>query len=305
MAVAFLGAAAAGGALTTKLWVAVIIIIAWNIHANAVNDYADRHIDAVNLSGAADRPLVTGDISHRRLWVLSSVSGLLALALSAVYGPTVVGLSAAIIIIDFIYSVPPLRLTNHTLISPVLLAAAYTVFPLTLGYWSATRDQPYPWLLAIGVFLGFVARMLLKDFRDVKGDRQYGKITFVLRYGTRATCLASGLCWLGAMVAVAVAVRFAPGVIIPLTLGLILVVEQLRRLATASNIPAQQTVIVGIAKIANATIITLMAYLLCLRQGALTPAELQLIPATLGLGLMLPNWPRRSADITRHPYPSR
>ncbi len=41
------------------------------------------------------------------------------------------------------------------------------------------------------LYLLFTGRIILKDFRDREGDAAYGKPTFLLRYGKRATCLLS------------------------------------------------------------------------------------------------------------------
>ena len=41
------------------------------------------------------------------------------------------------------------------------------------------------------LYLLFVGRIVLKDFRDREGDAAYGKSTFLLKCGKPATCLAS------------------------------------------------------------------------------------------------------------------
>src|SRR5687768_11685354 len=45
--------------------------------------------------------------------------------------------------------------------------------------------------LITALYLLFAGRIVLKDFRDREGDAAYGKRTFLLRYGERATCLVS------------------------------------------------------------------------------------------------------------------
>ena len=51
-------------------------------------------------------------------------------------------------------------------------------------------------VLVAGLYLGFVGRILLKDFRDVAGDALYGKRTFLVRHGRRATCTFAAVGWL-------------------------------------------------------------------------------------------------------------
>ena len=48
-------------------------------------------------------------------------------------------------------------------------------------------------LLLAGLYAGFVGRILLKDFRDVRGDALFGKRTFLVRHGRGATCTLSAI----------------------------------------------------------------------------------------------------------------
>jgi 4-hydroxybenzoate polyprenyltransferase len=48
------------------------------------------------------------------------------------------------------------------------------------------------------MYLLFVARINLKDFRDRDGDAAYGKPTLLLRYGKTATCVVSAVALLAA-----------------------------------------------------------------------------------------------------------
>src|SRR5258706_7861999 len=68
-ALVFLGSAAAGG-ITAKTILAFILIVTFTVHANSINDYADKDIDAINLKEAHDRPLVTKDISSQQFWII-------------------------------------------------------------------------------------------------------------------------------------------------------------------------------------------------------------------------------------------
>ena len=46
-----------------------------------------------------------------------------------------------------------------------------------------------------GLYLGFTGRILLKDFRDVRGDALFGKRTFLVRRGRGPTCAVSACLW--------------------------------------------------------------------------------------------------------------
>lgn len=288
-AIVFLGSAAAG-AITFKTYLSFILIVAFTIHANSINDYADRDIDAVNLKNATDRPLVTKDISYKKLWIINLTAGGLLVALSTLYGIGAVLLTIAVLGIDYAYSVKPVRIANRAIATPILLSATYVYYSFSIGYWSVDNPRAYPWALTIGLVLGFIARLLLKDFRDVKGDRKHGKITFLLRYGPKMTCIVSGAFWLFALYAVAYATSFRLGVTIPLLVGLLEVAALLRQLVTSRTIANQQIIISFIAKAANSTILTILVYLLCRNQTNTSDGETQLLTAMLGTILLTFNW---------------
>src|SRR3989338_3200031 len=87
-ALAFLGSVVVGE-VNSKTVLTFFLISAFTIHANSINDYIDRKIDEINLKDAADRPLVTKDISFKTFWVIHFLSGSFALILSLFYGTSV------------------------------------------------------------------------------------------------------------------------------------------------------------------------------------------------------------------------
>lgn len=288
-ALVFLGSAAAGS-ITLKTILAFILIVAFTIHANSINDYSDRDIDKINLKDAHDRPLVTKDITNAQFWAIHFASGFVMLGLSIFYGLGGIILTLAVIFIDYIYSLKPLRITDRTFASPVLLAIAYTYYSFSLGFWSVHTNTTYPWLLTIGLCFGFVARLLLKDFRDVKGDKQHGKITFLLRFGSKLTSFVSGVFWIAAMLVVFAATSFPIGIIVPLSLGSIMVCKWLFLLSKERSITHQQELVAIIAKAANIAIITILAYLLCRQNTGLSATQKEVIPLVVGLVLLTFNW---------------
>jgi len=285
-ALVFVGAAAGGG-LDIKIVAGLLMMIAFTVHANSINDYADREIDAINLQGAGDRPLVSGDISNRQFWLIHAVSVAATLALSAFFGWRGIGLSAIVLLIDYAYSIRPLRITDRTFLSPVLLAITYTYYSFTVGFWAVPNPPAYPWLLTAGLCLGFMARLLLKDFRDVKGDQQHGKLTFLLRFGPRVTTVVSGLLWILSMLLVAAATSYAYGVVLSLIVGALLVWCWLYKLARSPRIHEQEQIVAVIARVGNGAILVILAHLLCVQQTGLSTSEVQLIPLAIGIVVIL------------------
>jgi 4-hydroxybenzoate polyprenyltransferase len=288
-ALVFLGAASAGE-INLKVVLTLILIILVTIHANSINDYADREIDKINLKNATDRPLVNNDVSLKKFWVIHFFSGIFALLISVFYGPATVLLAFGLVIVDYIYSLKPFKLSYRPIASPVLLSAAYVYYSFSLGFFAVAATKPYPWMLSAGLLIGFAARLLLKDFRDAEGDKRYGKETFLLHYGIKTTCITSGILWVIAMFAAAWSVSFAVGVIAPLIVGVGGVIHMLSKLSQSNKINRQQNIISQIAKAANFSIVTLLTYLLCKDQPNLFDYELILIPALIGSSLLVFNW---------------
>ena len=89
---------------------------------------------------------------------------------------------------------PPVALSYRTWAAPAVLSLAYVAIPYALGRVAAggslgRGDAPF----AAALVALFVARIVLKDFRDRAGDARYGRPTLLLRFGKDATCLASAV----------------------------------------------------------------------------------------------------------------
>lgn len=245
-----------------------MLIVAWTVHANSINDYADREIDAVNLASARDRPLVTNDVGIPAFWAIHAAAGVASLLLAVHFGWRGVGISAAIVAVDYAYSLEPLRFTRRPVAGPTVLALAYVYAPFTIGFWCGNAAAAYPWRLTLALVAAFGARLLLKDFRDVAGDLAFGKKTFLLRYGAEATCKTSGVLWGLAVCLIVATYGFNPVLIAVFAGNLAIVLTCLRRLAKA-NVSGdrrgdaraldQERMIGVIAAIANFTILGLVA----------------------------------------------
>ena len=114
------------------------------------------------------------------------------MAISLAAGLTAAGIMTLSVAIGVLYSLPPARLSYRTFLAPLTLAVAYVGIPYWVGV-VAVGDGLRMWDLPLlaSLYMLFAGRIVLKDFRDREGDALYGKPTFLLRYGKRATCLAS------------------------------------------------------------------------------------------------------------------
>jgi 4-hydroxybenzoate polyprenyltransferase len=83
---------------------------------------------------------------------------------------------------------PPVRLGSRGALTSALLPLGYVAVPFLLGLSTGPAEvSDRSWLLLSGLYLGFIGRLALKDFRDQRGDSLYGKRTFLVRYGRTST----------------------------------------------------------------------------------------------------------------------
>jgi 4-hydroxybenzoate polyprenyltransferase len=170
----------------------IVALASSYVGATSVNDIADREIDEINHPGDGGRPLVTGAATSADLWMVFGASSVLAVALPLAISPAAAGLMGLSVVIGVVYSLPPLKLSYRTFLAPLTLAVAYVGIP----YWAGVvveggRLQMFDVPLMAALYLLFAGRIVLKDFRDRVGDAAYGKPTFLLLHGKRATCLVS------------------------------------------------------------------------------------------------------------------
>ncbi len=235
--------------------------------ATTANDISDIEIDRVNRPRDPGRPLVTGDASVPDLWRTNALAGGIAFAATVPLGAqglVIVGTSLAV---SYAYSVGPIRLSHRWTLAPLALALAYVVLPYALGVHIAgrgwdRRDVP----LVAGLFVLFVARIVLKDLRDRLGDAAFGKPTMLLRLGKRATCIVSvGGAALGTAILIG-------GLHVPASVAAMLAVYgigiawMLIRLATVRDPRLEQVAIGVAARAGNGLLISILA-LLFLRSG--------------------------------------
>lgn len=189
-----LGAAHPAGidAFSPALALATLALAASYVAATSVNDLADEQIDLVNHPRDSGRPLVSGDATRGELRRLHLVATAVALVAAVPLGGLPLALVALSLGIGVAYSVRPIALSYRTWLAPLVLSVAYVAIPYALGAEATGREWgPADLVLGGALLCLFLARIVLKDFRDRVGDRLYGRPTLLLRFGKRATCAVS------------------------------------------------------------------------------------------------------------------
>ena len=141
--------------------------------SQALNDWCDRHVDAINEPG---RPIPSGRIPGR--WGLGlAVAGTLISALVAAAIGRWVFLAALLgLATGWAYSAPPLRLKASGIWGPAACALAYEGLTWFTGASVMAGGLPDGRILALLALysLGAHGIMTLNDFKAVDGDRAMG-----------------------------------------------------------------------------------------------------------------------------------
>jgi 4-hydroxybenzoate polyprenyltransferase len=211
----------------------LVLVTAFVVYAVSCNDLADLEVDRVNLPGDARRPLVTGSAAARVVRLLAAGAAVVAVSAAVTQGIvtsaiTVVGLALA-----SAYSLPPFRISRRGVVAPLVLPALFVGLPFVLGVLAGRDLRASDFVLLAALYVGFIGRIVLKDFRDVVGDRMFGKRTFLVRHGRRLTCAVSATCWVTGTVLLVAATPgagwvFAASQVVSATVAVALVVALAR-----------------------------------------------------------------------------
>jgi len=142
--------------------------------SQAVNDWFDRHVDALN---EPNRPIPSGRIPGRWGLYLGIIWSLLSLALSSFLGEW--GFYATLLALAFswAYSMPPIRLKQNGWYGNLACSMSYEGLAWITGaaLLSATRTPSNPSLLFAGLYsIGAHGIMTLNDFKAIEGDKKMG-----------------------------------------------------------------------------------------------------------------------------------
>ncbi len=160
--------------------------------SQAVNDWYDRHVDAINEPG---RPIPSGRIpgqwGRRIAMAWTGLSLLVALAL----GPWGFGAAALGLALAWAYSAPPLRLKENGWSGNAACGLSYEGLAWVTGAAvMAGGAMPDARSLALAALYSIGAHgiMTLNDFKSVAGDRQMGVRSLPVQLGVdgaaRAAC---------------------------------------------------------------------------------------------------------------------
>jgi chlorophyll synthase len=184
---AFMCGAVSSGASFKTHWAVVLagIVLAGPAicaSSQAVNDWFDRHVDAIN---EPNRPIPSGRIPGRwGLWIAILWTGL-SLALATALGPWVLCAAVIGLVLAWIYSAPPLRLKQAGWWGPTSVALCYEGLSWFTGAAVMSRAFPDGRIVALAALYSFgaIGIMVLNDFKSVEGDEQTGLLSVPVDLG--------------------------------------------------------------------------------------------------------------------------
>ncbi len=247
-----------------ELILAILALAFWYLNGTCINDLADEKIDKINLKNAPSRPLVNKKTSRKTLWLMAMAGGVLSLACAAVISVPAFILICGALVLNWIYSMPPLHISHRGALASLLLPMGYVTLPFLLGLFSVSgKLDNFSTVLLIGAYTTFIGRIALKDLRDVEGDRKYGKRTFIVRHGKLKTLYFSSVFWVaGSAVVMGLFAGSSLPLVLILAMHLLAVIYAISRMNKTEDRDTQQVILGAIGQIANTSILCIAVWLI-------------------------------------------
>jgi 4-hydroxybenzoate polyprenyltransferase len=208
--------AAPGGVVVTGAWDGPCVDMLWRALAGfslivafiyVVNQIVDIESDRINHKLFL---LPHGFVSVRTAWVLALLCATGGMAIAATTGLPMVVLFALSLLLGVLYNLPPLRLKDRPVGGVIANCLGHGSLTYLVGWYAAhcmyadTAAVLRNGLLAsISPALANGAVFLASTIPDSAGDKATGKVTFCVRFGSKATSISAALLCAGALAAVA------------------------------------------------------------------------------------------------------
>ena len=191
------GVVSSGKSLTDN-WVLIVwgVLLAGPLvcaSSQAVNDWFDRHVDAIN---EPNRPIPSGRMPGRWGFYIAVLWTLLSIFWAWPLGPWGFAATALGLLLSWAYSTPPIRLKNNGWWGNSACALSYEGLAWVTG--AAVMlggEMPSEKAIVLALLYSFGAHgiMTLNDFKAVDGDAQMGVRSLPVQLGvTRAAFTACG-----------------------------------------------------------------------------------------------------------------
>ena len=202
--------------------------------SQAVNDWCDRHVDAIN---QPERPIPSGRVSAG--WgfftgiIMSATSIIFAYYLgSLIFFATITGVLAA-----WLYSLEPIRLKRSAIFGPGVVAICYEGLPWFTGAAIFTISLPNKEvLIVLSLYaLGAHGIMTMNDFKATKGDKLLGINSLPVILGRKPATLVACLIMLFPQLIVMSLFYFWESLILAITLAVCVLLQSLSMIFLIRN----------------------------------------------------------------------
>jgi geranylgeranylglycerol-phosphate geranylgeranyltransferase len=165
------------GQFTFNVFLAGIVVFVATGAGNAINDYFDHKIDAIN---RPERPIPSGRISLKNAGIYSILLFAVAIIIGFIIGiiPGLIVVFSSLLMIYYAYSLKAKCLIGNLTIS-FLTGMSFVLGGVVVNE------------LIISIYLGFfaflmtMAREIVKDMEDMEGDQMEGASTLPIVYGKK------------------------------------------------------------------------------------------------------------------------
>jgi len=159
--------------------------------SQAVNDWFDRHVDAIN---EANRPIPSGRMPGRWGLYVAIIWTVLSLLLSVVLGPWGFGAAVIGLLLAWAYSAPPLRLKQNGWWGNAACGICYEGLAWVMGsvvMAGGAMPDLRSMILAALYSAGAHGIMTLNDFKSIEGDKRMGIASLPVQLGPRRAAIAA------------------------------------------------------------------------------------------------------------------
>ncbi len=161
--------------------------------SQSINDYFDRHLDAIN---DPSRPIPSQRISlaaARVNWIgLGGATALVALFLVPA-NPWIIVLAILSLLLSAAYSIPPVKLKQHYWFGPPAVGFGYVFLSWNAGHLTFAPMTWPSFTLAIISSAMAAGLLFLNDIKSIEGDRKHGLQSMTVALGPHRTLLVSYL----------------------------------------------------------------------------------------------------------------
>ncbi len=186
-----------------------LVCLCGNVYIVGLNQLTDVEIDRIN---KPHLPIASGEFSFTQgRWIIG-ITGLFAIAVSALSGWWLFATVAISLLIGTAYSLPPIRLKQFPLLAAFCILTVRGIV-VNLGIFLHFSQKflgkevitSNIWTLTLFILLFTIAIAIFKDVPDLEGDKKYNISTFTLILGKSTVFNISRsvitICYLGMVVA--------------------------------------------------------------------------------------------------------